>query len=56
MNILNRLKWSWKTFWGAKYYVRYTDKLKSDEILVYGHKIYIGKEYEYGSKKRYNFR
>ncbi len=36
--------WIIKLFLGKKYFIKYTDKLKNDEILVIGHRIYISKE------------
>ena len=36
--------WIIKLFLGKKYFIKYTDKLKNDEILIFGHKIYISKE------------
>lgn len=41
---MKKLLWLWKCFWGTKYFVTYTDRLKDDEILVFGHKIYISKK------------
>ena len=41
---MKKIIWLWKKFWGKRYRIKYTDKLKSNEILVYSHKIYIGKE------------
>lgn len=38
------MKWLIKLILGKKYFIKYTDKLKDDEILVIGHKIYISKE------------
>lgn len=38
---MNKLIWLWKKFWGRTYYIIYTDKLKDNEILVHGHRIYI---------------
>lgn len=36
--------WLIKLLLGRKYFIKYTDKLKNDEILIFGHKIYISKE------------
>lgn len=36
--------WIIKLFLGKKYFIKYTDKLKNGEILIFGHKIYISKE------------
>lgn len=38
------MKWFIKLLFGKKYFIKYTDKLKNDEILILGHKIYISKE------------
>ena len=38
------MKWLIKLFFGKKYFIKYTDKLKEDEILIIGHRIYISKE------------
>lgn len=35
--------WKWKCFFGTKYRIEYTDKLKDNEILIYRHKLYIGR-------------
>ena len=32
------------SFFGKKYFIKYTDKLRNDEILIIGHKIYVSKE------------
>ena len=40
------MKWLIKLFFGKKYFIKYTDKLKEDEILVIGYKIYISKRGE----------
>ena len=36
--------WFFRNLFGKKYFVVYTDKLKDDEILVSGHRIYIGRK------------
>ena len=41
MKLLKKLKWLWKCIWGRKYFIKYTDKLKDDEILIHGHTIYV---------------
>ncbi len=38
------MKWLIKLFFGKKYFITYTDKLKEDEILIIGHRILIQKE------------
>ncbi len=38
------MKWFIKLLFGKKYFIKYTDKLKNDEIVIFGHKIYISKE------------
>ena len=38
------MKWLIILFLGNKYFIKYTDKLKDDEILIIGHRIYISKE------------
>ncbi len=38
---MKKLIWLWKCFWGTKYYIEYNENLKENEVLVYGHKIYI---------------
>ena len=38
------MKWFIKLLFGKKYFIKFTDKLKNDEILIFGHKIYISKE------------
>ena len=40
------MKWLIKLSFGKKYFIKYTDKLKEDEILVIGHDIYISKRGE----------
>lgn len=40
---MKKLKWLWVRFWGKKYYIVYTDMLKKNEIIVFKHKIYVGK-------------
>lgn len=41
---MKKLIWIWKHLWGKRYYIEFTDKLKNNEILIYRHKIYIGKK------------
>lgn len=41
---MKKLIWLWRRFWGAKYYIEYTEELCKDEVLFFGHKIYVGKE------------
>ena len=38
------MKWLIKLFFGKKYFIKYTNQLKEDEILIIGHRIYISKE------------
>lgn len=45
---MKKLSWFFKMLFGRKCFIKYTDKLKKDEILVIGHKIYISKR---GDKK-----
>ena len=33
----------WRNFWGRKYKIIYSDKLKENEVLVYRHKIFVKK-------------
>lgn len=52
---MKKLIWLWKRFWGKKYYIVYTNNICNNEVLVYGHKIYLKKGDEYvshQSKKR----
>lgn len=42
--MLKRLKWWLIRFWGRKYFITHTDKLKRDEILIFGHRIYVNKK------------
>ncbi len=41
---MKKVLWILKRLFGKKYFIKYSNKLKSDEILVFGHKIYISKE------------
>ena len=36
--------WFLRKFFGRKYFIFYTDKLKDGEILIIGHKFYIGRK------------
>ena len=37
-----KIIWLWKLFWGKKYFITSVKEgLAEDEILVYGHRIYI---------------
>ncbi len=46
---MKKLIWLWKCFWGRKYKIIYIEKgLLENEVLFYGHKIYVGKEKENG--------
>lgn len=40
---MKKLFWFFKTLFGKKYFIKYTNKLKNDEILIIGHKIYVSK-------------
>ena len=44
MGKVDEMKWFIKLLFGKKYFIKFTDKLKNDEILIFGHKIYISKE------------
>lgn len=46
MGKIDEMKWFIKLLFGKKYFITYTDKLKEDEILVIGHRIYISKRGE----------
>lgn len=46
--ILKKMSWYWKCFWGRKYFIKYTDELEEDTILVYGHRIYISSKMKEG--------
>lgn len=46
MGKIDEMKWFIKLLFGKKYFITYTDKLKEDEILVIGYKIYISKRGE----------
>ena len=41
---MKKIYWFFIKLFGKKYFIKYTDKLKNDEVLVIGHKIYISKE------------
>lgn len=41
---LQNLKWFIIRILGRKYFIKYTDRLSHDEILVRGHVIYIQKQ------------
>ncbi len=41
---MKKIMWIWKKFWGTRYKIVYTDELCENEVLFYGHKIFIGKE------------
>jgi hypothetical protein len=43
MKLLKELLWLWTKFRGKKYFIKYTDELEEDEILVYRHRVYISK-------------
>jgi len=40
--MIKKIKWWWMNFWGRRYWV-YKDDLEINEILIYGHKIFIKK-------------
>ena len=40
---MKRLINIWRNFWGRKYKIIYSDKLKENEVLIYRHKIFIKK-------------
>lgn len=41
---LQNLRWLIIRIIGKKYFIKYTDKLSQDEVLVRGHIVYISKE------------
>lgn len=43
---MKKLKTIIVKFFGKKYFIKYVDWLEPDEVLTFGHKIYIGKESE----------
>ena len=40
---MRKIYWFFIKLFSKKYFIKYTDKLKKDEILVFGHRIYISK-------------
>lgn len=40
---MNKIKKIWISFWGKKYKIIYSDKLRENEVLIYRHKIFIKK-------------
>lgn len=40
MKVLKKINWFWKNFWGKRYRVIKNNKVE-EELLVYGHKIYV---------------
>ena len=52
MGTIDEMIWIIKLFLGKKYFIKYTDKLKNDEILIFGHKIYISKKKKKNDKYR----
>ena len=38
------MMWLLKCFFGRKYRIVYTDKLKDNEILIFNHKIYVRRD------------
>ena len=41
---MKKLIWLWKCLWRTKYKIEYTDNLTNNEILIYHHKLYIGRK------------
>ena len=42
---MKKLVWFWKRLVGKKYYIEYVEqRLRDNEVLFYGHKIYIGRK------------
>ena len=42
MNLIKKLSWLWKLFWGRRYIVTpVKEGLKEDEVLFYKHKVYV---------------
>ena len=40
--MLRKIKWLWKRFWGTKIIIKFIETgLQEDEVLFYGHKVYI---------------
>ena len=45
------MKWLCRKIFGKKYYIIKTNKLMSDEILVFGHRVFIGTKNKEVDKK-----
>ena len=41
---MKKLKWIIAKLFGKKYFIEYVDWLEQDEVLTFGHRIYIGKK------------
>ena len=42
---MKKLKWIIAKLFGKKYFIEYVDWLEQDEVLTFGHRIYIGKKW-----------
>lgn len=38
---MKKLIWLWKRFWGRTLIIKLSDELKEDEVLIYGHYLYL---------------
>jgi hypothetical protein len=41
MKLLKKIRWLWKRFFGTLLIIKVSDELKEDEILIYGHSLYL---------------
>lgn len=39
--MISKLIWLWKKFWGFQMRIEVNEKLKEDEVLLYGHILYL---------------
>lgn len=40
--MIKKVKWLWKRFWGKTIIIKFVETgLQGDEVLFYGHKVYI---------------
>lgn len=46
MKLLKKIYWLLARIRGKKYFITYLDDLEEDEILVFGHRIYLKKGIE----------
>ena len=50
--MIKKLIWLWKCFWGKRLIIKVSEELKEDEVLIYGHCLYLPLNYVKGGNDK----